>query len=104
MQVTDEASEWLKTQQHLQTLHIAGKFHESSYESVERFFLSLPDSLVALELSLGPFVRFVEVEDEANGPSNKLDVIASVLSHNQTLRKLVVKVPPLFNYFISFYS
>ena len=101
MQVTDEASEWLKKQQHLQTLHVAGKFHESSYESVERFFLSLPDSLVALELSLGPFV---EVEDEANAPSNKLDVIASVLSHNQSLRKLVVKVPPPFNYFISFYS
>ena len=104
MQVTDEANEWLKKQQHLQKLQIEGKFHESSYESVERFFLSLPDSLGELELSLCPCARFSGNEGNAPAVDNKLDVIASVLAHNQTLRKLVVKVPPPFNYFIFFYS
>ena len=104
MQVTDEASEWLKKQQHLQKLQIEGQFRESSCESVERFFLSLPDSLGELELYLSPYESYLHSEANASSYDNKLDVIASVLAHNQTLRKLVVKVPPLFNNFIFFYS
>ena len=67
------------------------------WSSSFRLFLTL----VELQLSLDQLELGMR---ETNAPLNKVDIIASVLSRNQSLRKIVVKVPPSFFYFVFFYS
>ena len=98
LEITDEVCDWFGNQRSLKELQVKGRFHNSSNESVKRFFLSLPDSLTHLTIFAQRYINDDyerEGEHDTNGQTNKMDVIGSILSSNPNLQKLVVHVLPL---------